>query len=770
MVTLIGNRSFCVCRFSKRTMKNLSALVLTLASIALISSCGDAVSSPPAPPSLGISPSTAPSGTVGFAYSLALSASGGQAPYAWSVSAGTLPGGLSLNASTGMLSGVPAASGSSNFTVQATDSSVPVRTGSMPLTVIVNAQLAFSISSLPDAAVSVPYNTTASVSGGAAPYTWSIVSGSLPPGLSLNSATGAITGTPTTAGGYGLGLKVTDSSNPQQTAKFFSGINVYAQLVITSTSLPDGNVGSSYSATLTATGGTGSYSWSISSGNLPDGISLDPGTGVLSGTPTSEGQASFTVQVTDTANPPQDPALPLTLNVGPQGANDKLLKGSYAFLFQGVDSHGAVAFAGTLNADGAGSITGGVLDINRSSGAQENVAVEAGQFAIGSDNRGTLTIRSTLGSQTFSIAVNVDGTLVHFIEFDAAAANAIRGNGIMKKRADSSAQFDWDGNYAFSFAGSTSTGWPSAMLGSFAATPDGQISAGLADANSNGATEQEASIQRTSSYNFSANGRGTLKLVVDRIGSISGAAYFVSANESFFVRTDAPRRDLLSGEIRQQSGAPFLAPAFAGTGVLHVEGESLARSTNVGVGLVSANGLFALSGSYSANEGSGLISTPVAEGSYTITSSDFGRGTMNFAGNDFTFYVVDSASTFVMGASGTDVKSGLLESQPGAGSVAYEPVGKFAAGTESGSSASNEFESGIVGISPNGSFAGTVDLIQPGSLLSSGDAINGSFVTAAEGNVEMPRGTILYVISPLRIIEVDSQAGQASPKVLILDR
>lgn len=737
----------------------------------MLGSCGRALQPVQGPAPLGISPPSAPSGTVGFAYSLALNATGGQPPYSWSVSSGAIPAGLTLDASSGVLSGVPTATGTSNFTVQAVDSSVPARTGSMPLTLVVNGQLTFSITSLPDAAVSVPYAATASVSGGNGPYTWSVVSGGLPPGLSLNGATGVISGTPTTAGGYGLGLKVTDSSNPRQTAQFFSGINVYPQLTITSTSLPDGVVGTSYNATLTATGGTGSYSWSISSGSLPDGISLDPNTGILSGTPATSGQANFVVQVTDTANSPQDPTLPLSINVTAQGANDRLMKGSYAFLLQGFDSGGAVAFAGIMEADGAGSINSGLLDINRSSGPQQNVEIDSGRFAINSDNRGTVTIRSALGSYTFCVAVNRDGSLAHFIEFDSAGPNVIRGNGIMKRRDTGSLlQPGWKGEYAFAFSGSTSTGHRSAMLGSFAASDKGAITAGLADSNSDGIVVEAATVHGASRYGFAATGRGELKLAVDGLGSVTGAVYFVSTNESFFVRTDAPGSDLLSGEIMRESGTPFSSSTLGGSTVLHVVGLSSNGSTTVGVGLVSFAASYSLLGSYDVNEGGRVSSQTISGGSYEVTSAEFGRGTMKFASNDFVFYLVDSAKAFVMDSSGRAVKTGMWEGQSASGSVLSESVGSFAAGSEADTNAKVAFVSGILTIAPAGDLARTADVNLPGNVLSVGQTQDSRLTAITQGRLRTAEGRTYYVISPTRIIEADMQSGKAAPKLVILDQ
>ena len=132
----------------------------------------------------------------------------------------------------------------------------------------------------------------------AAPFTWTVDSGvnSLPPGLSLDQSTGALTGTPTTAGVYNFTVKVTDG--PGNYGK--QAVTLKVNLGITPTSLPDGVTGTAYSNALTAVGAAGSVAWSVTSGMLPTGITLG-GDGTLSGTPTTPGTFNFTVQAQDGA-------------------------------------------------------------------------------------------------------------------------------------------------------------------------------------------------------------------------------------------------------------------------------------------------------------------------------------------------------------------------------------------------------------------------------------------------------------------------------------
>ncbi len=150
-----------------------------------------------------------PPGTAGVPYSQTFTATGGTAPYTFSVSGGSLPAGLTLS-SSGTLSGTPSQCGTFNFTIMATDNFTCMATRSYML-VINGPTITISPPTLPNGSVGTPYNQTLTASGGAAPYSFSISAGTLPPGLALSS-TGEITGTPTTAGSFPFTVKATDSN------------------------------------------------------------------------------------------------------------------------------------------------------------------------------------------------------------------------------------------------------------------------------------------------------------------------------------------------------------------------------------------------------------------------------------------------------------------------------------------------------------------------------------------------------------------------------
>jgi len=276
----------------------------------------------PAPPV--ISTSSLPSGQVGVAYSTTLTATGGTSPYTWSLTSGTLPAGLTLNSSTGVISGTPTAPvTNASLTFKVTDSGTPAQTAPKTLTLtIAPATLAITTTLLPNGQVGVAYSKTLAATGGTTPFTWSITSGTLPGGLSLNASTGAITGTPTAAvSNTPLTFQVKDSGSPQQTKSVNLTLTITpATLAISTTSLPNGQINVAYSATLAATGGTTPYMWSLTSGTLPTGLSLNTSTGAISGTPTvSVANTPLTFQVQDAGTPQQSKSVNLTLTIGTGG-------------------------------------------------------------------------------------------------------------------------------------------------------------------------------------------------------------------------------------------------------------------------------------------------------------------------------------------------------------------------------------------------------------------------------------------------------------------
>src|SRR6266540_6882148 len=149
---------------------------------------------------------------------------------------------------------------------------------------------------LPDAEVGVAY-TAPLVSGGLTPYTINVAKGAFPQGLSDSLASGALSGTPASSKGRSFTAQITDDLGSSVTGTFT--IKIFPALGITTRALKAGINGKPYKATLKAAGGEKPYNWSLLSGNLPQGLSLDPLTGAITGIPTETGTFDLTFHVTD---------------------------------------------------------------------------------------------------------------------------------------------------------------------------------------------------------------------------------------------------------------------------------------------------------------------------------------------------------------------------------------------------------------------------------------------------------------------------------------
>lgn len=161
---------------------------------------------------------------------------------------------------------------------------------------------AITTASLTPATAGLAYTASLAASGGLAPYAWSISGGSLPAGLSLDPASGHLSGIPTTAGTANFTARVVDATGTAA-SRAFSLMVQPGNLDILTDSLPDATVGAAYAATLTAAGGNPPYTWSLAAGSsLPAGLGLEGGSGVIGGVPSAAGTYSFTVRVATAEN------------------------------------------------------------------------------------------------------------------------------------------------------------------------------------------------------------------------------------------------------------------------------------------------------------------------------------------------------------------------------------------------------------------------------------------------------------------------------------
>src|SRR3990172_6090679 len=324
---------------------------------------------------LTITTSSLSGGMVGTAYSHTLVAAGGKTPYIWSIAAGSLPAGLTLDSTTGIISGTPTAAVTSNFTVQVTDANSTTNTKALTISINYAPLVITTASPLPDGMIGVLYNLTLTATAGKAPYTWSMT---LPSGVILTSSTGVISGTPSVAGMFSGTVQVTDANG--STATKVLTVTVYPQLAVTTTTLPYGTVGTAYSQTTTASGGKTPYTWSITSGSLPASLTIAAATGTISGTTTAAGAFNFTVQVMDVDAFTATKALSITIYDPLSITTSSLPNGNRG-----------TAYSQTLAATGgntpytwsiaSGSLPGG-LKLNTTTGVISGTPTKAGTFSF----------------------------------------------------------------------------------------------------------------------------------------------------------------------------------------------------------------------------------------------------------------------------------------------------------------------------------------------------------------------------------------------------
>ena len=249
---------------------------------------------------LSISSAATADAVQGQAFTMPLAAAGGSSPYRWAVTAGALPQGLTLNRESGLLAGLPTASGAATCTVTVSDAQSRRADQVMTITVLPppTPPLDLTTAQLAAGQQGVAYNQSLAAAGGKPPYAWSIAEGSLPAGLALNPTGGAISGTPSVSGTFNITLAVTDA-DVHTARKAFTITVSPPQLSMQLATLIEATVGQAFSYLPAAAGGRQPYSWAISAGALPAGLALNTASGLISGTPTAAGSFVMTVTVRD---------------------------------------------------------------------------------------------------------------------------------------------------------------------------------------------------------------------------------------------------------------------------------------------------------------------------------------------------------------------------------------------------------------------------------------------------------------------------------------
>lgn len=389
-------------------------------------------------------------GVRDFNYSHLLQATGGVAPYRWQQISGQIPSGLSLDTSTGQIIGRPTQVGTFNFDVQVIDSQLNTVRRTFSLTVSESSSsnsLSVLTSSLSSAVKDSSYSATLEPSGGSGPFSWSLRSGSLPSGLSLSSS-GEVRGTPTSTGEETFTVQVTDSRGQTATRSLSITTNsTNSNISIVTASLPGAVNGTAYqectcgasctNVNLQATGGNNSFTWTISSGTLPSGLSLSSTSGTtiqITGTPTTTGASTFTVQAKDSNG--NAASRVFTINVGsaliksftPTGGGQGLNVKVTGLGFDSTAANNSIQFGtGTAatasaitTADGAGCRTLTVPVPN--TGALSGALTLSKSTVVANTSTSNFTVQEVVINE---VHTNRDNTTNQFIELRNNSASPV---------------------------------------------------------------------------------------------------------------------------------------------------------------------------------------------------------------------------------------------------------------------------------------------------------------------------------------------------------
>ena len=330
----------------------------------------------------------------------------------------------------------PGYAGPDSFTYTATNGAGTSAPGVVSLTVS-TPTITYPPTGATGATAGVAYShSLASASGGAAPYSYQLASGSLPAGMTL-AANGTLSGTPAAVGSFTFQVKATDSSTgtgPFSSAPASVTLTIAAPTIsINPTTMPDGSVNTAYSQTLTASGGNAPYSYAISSGALPTGLSLSSA-GLLSGTPTQSGTFNFSVMASDTTAGAGMPyhgtqAYSLTINgptitVAPASLNDGTVGDAYSATLTASGGTAPYAFAVTGGALPAGiSLGGGTLSGTPTAAGSFGFTVTATDAQGFTGSRGYTLVVAAIRPGAPTIGTATAGSGQASVSFTAPASN-----------------------------------------------------------------------------------------------------------------------------------------------------------------------------------------------------------------------------------------------------------------------------------------------------------------------------------------------------------
>ena len=700
------------------------------------------------PPQLSVATTSLPGGLANSSYTALIAASGGVSPLAWSVVSGSLPTGLALNPTSGQIAGnisstIPNGT-TFTFTVQVKDSTLPspgqIVQKAFSITVQQPTPPAITTTSLPTGTTAAAYNTSLQATGGIPPYTWSIVSGQLPSGLTL-SPTGTISGLP-----------VLENSSPDVfTVQLQDSETTPAVATQQLSIVVQANSGSNNALI------SGSYSFLFKGFDVAGPVAI-------AGTITTDGNGNITSGLEDSnrvCTVAETSSCPSNNSI--QVINRSPLTGTYS-----------------LGPDGRGTMQ--LVAINPSSGVSLTT-----DYRIVLDSTGKIHFIENNDITTVGVGTDTVGT---------------HGEGIMKPVVGSLTASSFNGNYAFLFTGEDQSGKRAALAGAINADSSKDIivpAAGGASSDFNDAGSF-SSQNVTGTFSAGSGNRGVVQLQLPlpttSASLMQFAFYYVSSTDLYFVETDmtinaqTPIFYRLSGEMIQQSiGYAFVNTSLSGPSVITgsgLNGSNASVLAGLFTGTSTSQGVGTASLIYDENNG-GAITTPSPSfsGSYSIANN--GRAAFASLGSRVAVaYLTGPGQGFVLGSDAA-VTSGLLEQQTVATYSLSSLDGGYTLGTSLPVDTATPNVVGQVTANGNGGINGTVDEIDPPTTTppapegtaNLGESLtatitfigtNGRGTAVSNAPKGIPANLILYLVSPsdFRAISADSTSN-GHPDVFFFD-